>query len=108
MSGQVINLNDLYSVYGQCCLPRSVLGDLYTPIVGMAGANGKFFVSNDPTCADVITGDMYPMTFEYIFVCNRCPLGGCLDVDYCECCAAAAACCCCRHSTPAPGLAAAS
>lgn len=69
MSGQTININQLYTEYGgECCLSRTVLGD-WSPITYMRGG-GRFFVTNSANCASPIAASAYPATFDYVYVCG--------------------------------------
>jgi predicted RNA-binding Zn-ribbon protein involved in translation (DUF1610 family) len=49
-------------------------------IVRMDGSNGKYFVTNDPNCGNVIYSSAYATTFSNLYVCGQCK-GGCPQVD---------------------------
>ncbi|WIA29996.1 hypothetical protein OEZ86_000094 [Tetradesmus obliquus] len=80
MSGQVINLPELYKANNwKCCIPRDFLGD-FTPIVRLDGSGGKFFVTNDPQCKDnnqIVPSAAYPSTYQAIWACGSCKGNNC-------------------------------
>lgn len=74
MSGQVINLWELYKANNwSCCIPQSFLGD-YTPIVQMQGSKGQYYVTTDQQCKDnkqIIPSAAYPATYQAIWACGK-------------------------------------
>eukprot|EP00775_Hariotina_reticulata_P004139 gene4139-4388_t len=74
-SGKVVDLDKLAAdAKGQCCLPRSVVGD-DSPIARMDGSNGRYFVTNDPKCGNILYASSYAVTYSYIYVCGQCKGG---------------------------------
>lgn len=75
MSGQVIDLAELYKATGwKCCIPVSFLGD-YTPVVRIDGSNGQYYATGDPECKDqqqVVPAAAYPATYKAIWACGNC------------------------------------
>lgn len=55
------------------------IGD--TSIVRMDGSGGKYYVTNDPKCGNVITSSAYVTSFLYIYLCGQCKGGVCPQVD---------------------------
>lgn len=41
---------------------------------------GKYYVTNDPNCGNVIYSSSYPTSFQKIYLCGQCK-GGCPQVD---------------------------
>lgn len=77
LSGHIVDLAQLANASAasnrtnKCCVPASAVGD-FSPIVRMDGSGGRFYVTSDPDCRDIITASAYPASFRYIYVCGRC------------------------------------
>lgn len=77
LSGQVVDLARLAAeataanASSSCCIPITAVGD-FSPIVRMDGSGGRFYVTTDPDCRDVITASAYPAAWRYVYVCGRC------------------------------------
>ena len=52
----------------------------------MDGSGGKYYVTNDPNCRNVIYSSSYSVGFSYIYLCGQCKGGNCPQVDGGEVC----------------------
>jgi hypothetical protein len=50
-------------------------------IMRMDGSGGKYYVTNDPNCRNVIYSSSYSVSFSYIYLCGQCKGGNCPQVD---------------------------